>query len=65
MISSCKGAQQVTRQEEAERFAKKAPPLNQAERDAINALLLALALLNACAYPIIFFYLRFLCFPFR
>ena len=28
----------MTRQEEAERFAKKAPPLNQAERDAINAL---------------------------
>ena len=28
----------MTRQEEAERFAKKAPPLNQAERDAINVL---------------------------
>lgn len=28
----------MTRQEEAERFAKKAPPLNQTERDAINAL---------------------------
>ncbi len=28
----------MTEQEKAERFAKKAPPLNQAERDAINAL---------------------------
>ena len=28
----------MTRQEEAERFAKKAPPSNQVERDAINAL---------------------------
>lgn len=28
----------MTRQEEAERFAKKAPPLNQVERDAINDL---------------------------
>ena len=28
----------MTRQEEAEQFAKKAPSLNQTERDAINAL---------------------------
>ena len=28
----------MTRQEEAEQFVKKAPPLNQTERDAINAL---------------------------
>ena len=28
----------MTRQEEAEQFAKKAPPLNQTERDSINAL---------------------------
>lgn len=38
MISLCKGAREVTRQEEAKKFADKAPPLNQAERDDINAL---------------------------
>ena len=34
--------------EEAERFAKKAPPLNQAERDAINALFPAYIFRRSC-----------------
>ena len=35
---SVKGAGEVTQAEQAQRFAEKAPPLNQAEQDAINAL---------------------------
>lgn len=34
---SVKGAGEVTQAEQAQRFAEKAPPLNQAEQDAINA----------------------------
>jgi len=38
----------VTSQEKAERFAGKAPPLNQAERDAINALFPAYIFRRSC-----------------
>ena len=42
----------MTSQEKAEQFAGKAPPLNQAERDAINALFPAYIFRRSCTNEI-------------